>query len=274
MNKELLSEKIEYAKDLSFETIASESGTLFTKAWGQGVLGSLLIVLFSIVVGIVCFIPYTTTLVFLGITSDYTDFHLSNDERMRIVSYIFGGLFFVLVSAVFIAVSAAFCRICKMKDHNKQGYYDYYYFLKRKYFSKLFMLGALSAAIIVPSVYYLSYIPLVYLSVPIAFFIVILAFNPELKAKEIISLGFQLGTEKWLLSIGFMLIVGFISMIAGVILCGFGFVFTMTLINLPLYFIYKHIIEFDDEKPIDSYQEKTDLIIQKLHDYKRPIKKR
>ena len=273
MNKEILLEKIEAADDLSFQKITSESGTLFTKVWGQAFLSSLLIVLFSIIAGIIFFIPYTISLVFFGLTSETMDFHVSNDERVRILSYLFGGMFSVAVGAIFIAVSAAFCRICKMKDHNRDGYHDYYFFLKKKYFSKLIILATLSLAIIVPSVEYLSYIPLVYLAVPISFFIVILAFNPELSAKDIINVGFKLGTEKWGISIGFLLIGGFISMIAGVILCGFGFVFTMTFINLPLYFIYKYIFDFDDEKPVDSYQEKTDLIIQKLHEYKRPTGK-
>lgn len=274
MDKEILLEKIEQAKDLSFETIANESGTLFTKTWGQGLLSSLLIVLFSIVVGVICLIPYIATLVLLGITSDYMDFHVSSDERVRIVSYIFGGLFSAFVAAIFIAISAAFCRICKMKDHNRNGFNDYYYFLKRKYFSKLFLLGIISVAMIIPSAVYLSYIPLVYLIVPITFFTVIFAFNPQLSVKDIVNLGFKLGTEKWLISIGFTIVIGFASMIAGIILCGFGFVFTMTFINLPQYFIYKHIFDFDDEKPVDSYQEKTDLIIQKLHEYKHPSRKK
>ncbi|WP_430411695.1 hypothetical protein [Kordia sp.] len=274
MNKETLLEKIEEAKPLSFQTIMNESGTLFTKTWGQALLSSLLILLFSLVAAIICFIPYTITLVFFGITSEYMDFHVSNDERVRVISFIFGGIFSVAAGAIFIAISAAFFRICKMKDHNRAGFYDYYYFLKRKYFSKLFVLGTLSTAIIAPSVLYLSYIPLVYLIVPIIFFIAIFAFNPELSTKDIINLSFKLGTEKWGVSIGFILIIGFISMIVGVILCGFGFVLTMTFVNLPLYFIYKHVIGFDDEKPVDPYQEKTDLIIQKLHDYKRPVKKR
>lgn len=269
MDKEILLEKIEQAENLSFQTIMNESGTLFAKTWGQGFLSSLLIVLFSIAAGIICLIPYIATLIFLGITSDYMDFHVSNDERVRIVSYIFSGMFSVVVGAVFIAVSAAFCRICKMKDHGRNGFHDYYYFLKRKYFSKLFLLGAIAVAMIIPSVMYLSYIPLVYFMAPISFFIIIFAFNPQLSVKDIVSVSFKLGTEQWLISIGFILIVGFISMIAGIILCGFGFVFTMTFINLPLYFIYKHIFDFDDEKPVDPYQEKTDLIIQKIHEYKR-----
>jgi len=273
MSKEILLEKIEEADNLSFEKIASESGTLFAKVVGQALLSSLLIVLFGVIAGIIFFIPYLVSLVFFGLASESMDFHVSNDERVRILSYIFGGMFSVIIGAIFIAVSAAFCRVCKMKDHNKGGYQDYYFFLKKKYFSKLIVLATLSLGIIVPSVVYLSYIPLVYLGVPISFFIVILAFNPELSAKDIINVGFKLGTEKWGISIGFMLIVGFISMIVGFILCGFGFIFTMTFVNLPLYFIYKSVFDFDEEKPVGAYQKKTDLIIQKLHEYKRPTGK-
>lgn len=274
MNKEELLEEIENAKDLSFESIINASGTLFAKVWGQGLLSSLLIVLFSLLVGIICFIPYIVVLVVLGASANYMDFHLSNDERIQIISYIFGGLYSVFAGAIFIAISAAFYRICKMKDHGRIGFNDYYYFLKRKYFSKLIVLSTVSMGIIIPSVAYLSYIPLVYLIVPILFSVTIFAFHHELTIKDIIGIAFKLGTDKWLISLGFILLVGFVCFVVGFIFCGFGFAFTMTFVSIPLYVIYKQIFGFDnenrhedeDESPVDPYDEKTALIIQKINE--------
>ncbi|WP_046756564.1 hypothetical protein [Kordia jejudonensis] len=266
MNKEVLQEKIEAEKELSFEHIMSESGTLFTKVWGQALLSSLLISVVSAGMAILCFIPYMITLLSLGISSKFIDLHSSNDDRFEIFSIIFSGIFSVLAAAVFIAISAAFIRICKMKDHNRQGYHDFFFFFKKTYYSKLLLLGAIAMAISIPSAYYLSYIPLVYLIVPIFYGITIFTFNYELNVKDIISLGFKLGTEKWLISLGFLFIVSFFSVVVGMLLCGFGFIATMTFVHIPLYVIYKNIVGFDDEKPVDAYQEKTDLIIQKINE--------
>ena len=73
--------------------------------------------------------------------------------------------------------------------------------------------------------------------------------NPELTETEIVKLSFNLGTKKWLLTFGLLFITGILGML-GVIACGIGLLFTMSIVYLPVYFVYRDVVGFEDDREI------------------------
>ena len=166
------------------------------------------------------------------------------------ILFVIVGVF--VLGAVSVALNAAFFRIMKMLDYGEAvSTSDFWYFLKGKYLSKTFMLMLVSILIAIPSVL-LCYIPLLYVMVPMSFFAIIFAFNPELSVGDIVKLSFNLGTKKWLLAFGLIFVASLLSQIVGFLLCGIGLLFTAAFVYHPVYLIYKEVIGFDDDGEINQ----------------------
>ncbi|QHI36956.1 hypothetical protein IMCC3317_23270 [Kordia antarctica] len=258
MNKNLLIEKIENAKYLSFGDIFSESIELFKKVWLQGfikillegVLGILLIILFQV--------PILLIIGSFAFTTSYMGESAAPVMALPMLVLIFGLMLLAIVGAgVFtMALSAGFYRICKIKDFNEVGSDDYFYYLKRKYFRKMALLVMASIGISIVAML-LCFFPVYFVMIPIAFFTLIFTFNPELSASDIISVGFKIGTKKWGITFALMIVSGFLASLVGGILCVVGVFFTASFSYLPIYFVYKHVIGFDDDYRVDSMEMKT-----------------
>ena len=67
-----------------------------------------------------------------------------------------------------------------------------------------------------------------------------------------VSLSFKLGTKKWLIAFGLIIISSLLSQIAGFLLCGIGTLFTAAFVYHPVYLIYKEVVGFDDAELIDE----------------------
>lgn len=128
---------------------------------------------------------------------------------------------------------------------------DFFYFLKGKYLSKTFALMLVSILIAIPSAL-LCYVPLIYVIVPMSFFVIMFAFNPELSVGDIVKVSFKLGNKKWLLAFGLMIISSLVAQIVGLVLCGIGVLFTSAFVYHPVYLIYKDVIGFDDDTEIQK----------------------
>lgn len=72
----------------------------------------------------------------------------------------------------------------------------------------------------------LCYIPLIYTVVPLSYFALIFAFNPELSVGDIVKTSFKLGNKKWLISFGLIIVASLLAQIVGFLLCGIGVLFT------------------------------------------------
>ena len=88
--------------------------------------------------------------------------------------------------------------------------------------------------------------------IPVSYFAIVFAFNPELSVGEVIKVGFKLGNKKWLLSFGLIIVASLLAQIVGFLLCGIGMLFTATFVYHPIYFIYKNVIGFNSDNPIDE----------------------
>ncbi len=98
----------------------------------------------------------------------------------------------------------------------------------------------------------LCYLPIFYVMVPLSYFSIFYAFNPELSVGEIIKTSFKIGNKKWLISFGLIFVSSMMAQIVGFLLCFIGVLFTATFVYHPIYIIYKAIIGFDEVSEIET----------------------
>ena len=68
---------------------------------------------------------------------------------------------------------------------------------------------------------------------------------------DFFTLGFKLGLKKWFLIFGLMMVTGVIGAL-GAIACFVGMFFTLSIMYLPTYLVYKDIFGFDNISAIDK----------------------
>ncbi|MCF7559047.1 hypothetical protein L3X39_00235 [Sabulilitoribacter multivorans] len=247
-----LSEKIKNAKALDFGTILSEVIELFKKVWLKGFLTVLLIFLCAFVIGFLFSV--------IGLSTNIYNFNDGINLETFTSFYSMNVLYSlpqtILGSVVSIGFLASFYRICKnyvMKDEDNN---DYFYFFSNGYFSKIFMLGIIYG-LIATIAQLLLVIPYIYVFVPISYFSVIFAFNPDLSETEIVKASFALGNKKWLISFGLIFVSAILGML-GVIACFIGVLFTISIVYLPVFYVYKEVIGFEDVSEIEQIGVKDD----------------
>ncbi len=248
-----LLQKIENAKALDFGTIFSESIELFKKTWLQGFLLQLFTLIIMMPLIIIIYLPL------IGIA-------IAQQEDGSIDPEAFNGVFagmsilyvlFIIVGvfvlgAITVALNAAFFRIIQKLDYNESvSTSDFFYFVKGKYLSKIFILMLASFGIAIVAAL-LCYLPIFYVMIPLSYFSLIYAFNPELSVIDIVKVSFKLGNKKWLITFGLVIVASFLSQIIGFLLCGIGLLFTAAFVYHPTYLIYKHVIGFDETDAIDK----------------------
>jgi hypothetical protein len=252
--------RIEDAKDLDFGTIFSQSIDVFKKVWVQGLVTLLLNMLLAIPIIMVFYIP----LVIMGISDAYENSNNSFDTSAQldispIMFLVMGVLYLFLIvamSTIGFALKAAFYRICKMRDQEKMGREDYFYFFKKPYLEKTIKLTLAFIGISILAML-LCVIPLIYAFVPLSLITVIYAFNPDMPISEIINLSFKLGNKKWLITFGLLFVSGLLAGLVGFLMCGVGMYVTASFSYLPVYIIYKDVVGFDDEdetKKIEQHE--------------------
>ena len=247
-----LQEKINNAKALDFGTIFSESIELFKKTWLQGFLLQIFTIVVMLPLIIILYVPLITMMIAQA-ESGYSDPNVYGDffASMSILYICFVFIGILVLGAVSVALNAAFFRIIKKLDHGEQvATSDFFYFLNGKYLSKTFMLMLVSILIAIPSAL-MCYIPLIYMIVPLSFFAMIFAFNPDLSVSDIVSISFKIGHKKWLLAFGLIFISSLLAQIVGFLLCGIGVLFTAPFVYHPVYLIYKEVVGFDNDDEID-----------------------
>lgn len=252
---ESLLRKIEQAKELDFGSIFNDSIELFKKTWLQGFLLFLFTLIMMLPLIIMIYVPM------IGLIIAQQDGGYAGDE---VFSSFFAGIsimyvLFIVVGVIVlgtisVALNAGFYRIMRLLDSNQPVLTsDFFYFIKTKYLSKIFVLILTSMGIsLLASL--LCFLPIVYVMVPLSYLAVVFAFNPELSVGEIVKVSFKLGNRKWLLSFGLIIVASLLAQIVGFLLCGLGLLFTATFVYHPIYFIYKNVIGFNSDNPINEIE--------------------
>ncbi len=251
MKLHLLEEKIEKASPLDFGNILDESFELFKKVWVQGLVINLLTVVFTIPCMFIFYVP----MLFLGLSNPEA---FADDGTppvlllfVMIPAYV---IIFFLIFVLNTLMRAGFYRICKQHDLGISTSDNYFYYFKKEYLSKVFLVALMSVGIAFAAAL-LCMLPLFYVLVPLNLVPLFFAFNPDLSAKELLKASFKLGTKKWLLIFGLTIVAGFAAQVVGMFLCFVGVFVTASFSLIPQYMVYKKTIGFDEaeeEKPQEN----------------------
>ncbi len=240
--------KIASARELDFGTIFNQCIELFKKVWLQGLLTLIITGALMIPFYIVMYLP----MIAVGIIDPESLQQGQEPNFLVLLPFLLFMIVFMFF-AMFISftMQAAFFRICKQKDLNIVGTDDYFYFFKKRYAAKVFKLSLASVGISLLAML-LCVLPLFYVMVPLSFFSLMFAFNPELSASNIIKASFDLGNKKWLLTFGLIIISSFLAQFVGLLMCFIGVFVTASFAYLPVYFIYKEVIGFDESSELNE----------------------
>lgn len=233
---------------LDFGSIFNQSIELFKKVWLQGLIVLILTMVLMLPFYLIIYLP----LVAMGVI-DLDTLQQGQDSNI-VTMFLFNIMQLVIgfiATVIGFGFKAAFYRICKNKDLGLVDSDDYFYFFKKPYLGRVIKLGAISFGIAILAML-LCGLPLIYAVVPLSFINIIFAFNPELSDSDIVKASFSIGNKKWLLAFGLMFIAGLLAGIIGIVMCFVGIFVTASFAYLPLYFIYKESIGFDNDGEIQE----------------------
>lgn len=246
MNYSEIEQKINENKSVDFGDIFNKSFELFKKTWQQGLLHMLLSI--AVVLGVMAIVMVPMFAMGIFDPSVFEGFENGNPDFKGIIL-----LYLAMFPAIFIAatfsmlLNAAFYRIVKQIDLEEleSPVASFGMFFKSQYVIKAFVLSLLTMVIAIVAML-ACYLPLFYVMIPLTFVVVVFAFNPDMPAMDLIKLSFKLGTKKWLVTFGLVMVSSILAEVVGLLLCGIGIFATASFIYLPTYYIYKEVIGFDD----------------------------
>jgi hypothetical protein len=246
MNYSEIEQKINENKSVDFGDILNKSFELFKKTWQQGLLHMLLSI--AVVLGVMAIVMVPMFAMGVFDPSAFEGFENGNPDFEGIIL-----LYLAMFPAIFIAatfsmlLNAAFYRIVKQIDLEEleSPVASFGMFFKSQYVIKAFVLSLLTMVIAIVAML-ACYLPLFYVMIPLTFVVVVFAFNPDMSAMNLIKLSFKLGTKKWLVTFGLVIVSSILAEVVGLLLCGIGIFATASFIYLPTYYIYKEVIGFDD----------------------------
>jgi len=240
MNFENQTQHIKHKPDLNFGTIFSRSIELFKKVWLQGFIILLLTFVVILPFYIVMYIP----MIAMGLTDPEAFRHNELPPMVAIAMIILVPVIAIGITTFALALNAAFLKICKQKDLEEVAKDDYFYYFKEGRIGKVFILalyvfglsilGALACGV-----------GMFYLMVPISLIPAFLSFSNDLSPSEIVKASFILGNKNWLVIFGLVLIMSIVAQL-GFILCCVGVLFTAMLGKVPIYYMYKDGVGFDE----------------------------
>lgn len=246
-------EKVNNARQLDFGAIFSEAIELYKKTWVQGFLLQIFTVVIMLPLIIVFYIPLIGLMVAQQ-ESGYNDQEALNTflGGMSVFYIVFVIIGVFVLGSVSIALQASFFRIVKRMDYNEAvSTSDFFYYIKGKYLSKAFVLLLITIGIAIPSAL-LCYIPLLYTMVPISYFMLVFAFNPEFSTGEIVKASFKIGTKKWGITLALFMVSYICIFVLSMITCGLGSLFLQAFLLHPIYLIYKKVIGFEEVSAIEE----------------------
>ncbi|MEH6537858.1 MAG: hypothetical protein V7719_15765 [Psychroserpens sp.] len=240
--------KINLNKALDFGDVFNKSIELFKKSWVNGLILQLFLILMALPFVIIIYAPLVIMMIAQQ-ESGYSDTESFNTFfagfSILYLVLIFVGI--MIMSVVQLALTAGFFRVLKALDHNELvKTSDLFYFLKGKYFGRIVLL-MLASFIIAVVAMLLCFIPIFYAMIPLSFFTIMFAFNPDLGTGDLVRLCFSIGTKKWLITFGLIFVASLLASFVGFLLCGIGAFVTAAFTYHPIYFIYKEVVGFDDD---------------------------
>lgn len=258
-----LQDKIDNVKEIDFGDILSKTFELFKKTWLQGFILFLLIMIVLAPFFIAVFTPTFGAVIEQAQSGNYDPNDSSSllQNQPDSFRYMILGITFI-ISFISTGLIAGFYRIVKRIDFNEAyGFFDFFHFYKAKNLGKIFAIAAFSLLValinfacekffspITASLF--NGLLSVVLSVYTTLFVVFFAFNSHLESSDFFTLSFTFGSKKWFLLFGLMVVTAIIGML-GVIACFIGMFFTISIVYLPTYLVYKDVFGLDNKSSTD-----------------------
>ncbi|NAY92153.1 hypothetical protein GTQ34_09495 [Muricauda sp. JGD-17] len=240
MNFAQISQKISESGALDFGKIFNETIELFKKVWLQGFITILLTMVVILPFYIILYVP----MIAMGMMDPYSMDGNEIPPAFLVFLIVYYPIMLIGIVTFGMCLNAAFLRICRLKDLDGFGRDDYFYYFKKEYLYKAFILALIVTGLSILGMLTCG-IGIIYLIVPMSLFPAFFAFDKELTAKEITKASFALGNKNWLLIFGLIVVLGLIAQL-GIVLCFVGVLFTAMLSKIPVYFIYKEAIGITD----------------------------
>ncbi|MDO1512301.1 hypothetical protein Q2T41_06490 [Maribacter confluentis] len=241
MNLEKKITEIKSRPNLEFGSIFNRSIELFKKIWVQGFIALLLTFLTILPFYIILYIPMIAT----GITDPYALEHNELPPMVAVAMGILSPIVIIGVSTFSLAINAAFLRICRQKDEEKDGVDDYFYFFRDGRIGKVFILALYIMGVALLGMLACG-VGLFYVIVPLSLLPAFLAFSNELSAFGMVKASFILGNKNWLIIFLLVLVAGIVAEL-GLLLCCVGIFFTAMFSKVPTYFMYKDGVGFVED---------------------------
>ncbi|MEW7290224.1 hypothetical protein [Aquimarina sp. 2304DJ70-9] len=249
-----LFEKIENSSPVDFGDIFNKSIALFKKVWVQGFVHLLISMVIMIPLFVVMYIPIFAIAGISGLENSYGgDFEDYNNQYeglsvgLMILFIVLVIIMSMIATAFQLGIMAHFYRVCRQVDLGFSESSGYFMFFKGKYLGKLFAIAISSFGIALLATL-LCYFPILYVMVPLQLLGVIFAFNPDLGTSDLIKASFKLGNKIWLIAFGLIFVSSMLAQLVGMMLCFIGVFFTAAFVYLPIYYLYKESIGFDDNE--------------------------
>lgn len=237
-----IQQKIQHARALDFGQIFNDSIELFKKVWLQGLLMLLIMFAFMIPFMLIVYLP----LIIFGIADASDPGAIDGLAPVAMLFMIVAYLLFLFAMIVIsFGLKAGLYRIMRQKELSSVASDDYFFFFRKPYMGKTINLSLAYFGISLVAML-LCVLPIIYVMVPLSLLPVIYAFNPELSTSNLIKASFELGNKKWGITFGLTLVAGFLAQMVGMLLCGIGIFFTASFAAIPVYFIYKESVGFED----------------------------
>lgn len=249
MNFNEIKQKINQSEGISFGYIFGETLEFFQTAWVQGLLCMVFLIIAVFAIEMLVMFPISF---FFGVMQFTSPNDFSDISLLTILLMVFVAVtFFSLIMTISTSLIGGLFIIYKKIDHDEQhSTNDFFYLMKKQYFAKTFQIG-LAQVVLMLAFYLMCCLPIIYAVVPISYIVVVYAFNPDLTITEIVKLSFAIGNKNWIEKFLLRMVLGILSTILGLLLCGVGLLATFSIAIIPQYLIYKQMIGFEDTSEID-----------------------
>ena len=242
-------QKIENANKPDFGDILSKSFDLFKKVWEQALYHVLITMVAVVPMILLIYVPYIIFIFSISGQDPYGGY-----DQPDMTPYIPGLIVYALVvfllifivQAIVLGVAAHFYQVLKKMDHEEETDVGGYFDIVKNNFKKLLLLSLATFGIALLATL-LCYLPVFYVMVPLQLVGVFYAFHPDLSVTDLLKACFKLGNKFWLTIFGLILIASIIAQ-AGMILCIVGVIFTAYFVHIPIYYVYKDAIGFEEDQ--------------------------
>ncbi|MFT5981694.1 MAG: hypothetical protein ACI9RM_000117 [Ulvibacter sp.] len=234
-------QKTESANRPDFLCTLSKSFELFKKDWEQALYHVLISIVTVAPIILLFYVPY---FIFIFSIGDQHSYGAPGDPYITgLIIYVILLLIFI-VQAIVLGITAHFFQVLKKVDNEETidvgGYLD----IVKNNFKKLLQLSLATFGIAILATL-LCYLPIFYVMVPLNLVAVFYAFNQDLSAPHVRKACFKFGNKFWLIIFGLSFISSIIAQL-GVILCFVDVFFTPYFMYVPLYYLYKDTIGFEE----------------------------